>query len=224
MQGYITQSNKWSEILKPILKRNNIQTITDVCPGWAPKIELALTSLGYTGTVTIFDKNNHSTKQLQSMITSFKPLYTIMEKTGDVLSKSRKPQSNLTVCNHIIDDVMLSMYARSAGTPLDQIYLTEQLYIRATHEIVHREKMFDDFPDLFVERIDQFVPYNGIFIMMHYPGLTESSLRLKPWITFCHAMINNIHTKFLTTHYKQLDVRGVYQKTPDLFILQKLKR
>jgi hypothetical protein len=84
--------------------------------------------------------------------------------------------------------------------------------------------MFDDFPDLFVERIDQFVPYNGIFIMMHYPGLTESSLRLKPWITFCHAMINNIHTKFLTTHYKQLDVRGVYQKTPDLFILQKLKR
>jgi hypothetical protein len=223
MEGYIHQSEQWATILKPILRRGDVQTITDICPGWAPKIELALIKLGYTGNITVFDKSHHPIKHLLSMISLFKPLYTISEKTGNVLSTTKKPQSDLTVCNHIVDDLLFSVYADATGIPLNQLYLDENMYIQATEKISHSRKITASFPELFVQRINQFIPLHGIFVMMHYPGMTESSLQLKPWIIFCNSLIQNIYMEFLSAGYTHIQKQKFHKKTPEVFILQKNK-
>lgn len=182
MEGYIQQSKRWENILKQMLTQHKISSITDICPGWAPKIELALGHLQYTGSVTLYDQDTKAMKRLTSFIHNFCPNLRIRSHKGNVLSKTAKPQGDLTVCNHIIDDIILSLYARNERIPLHTLYKSEASFIQITQRISNNPTFIKKAAESIAISLLRFLKKDSHCIIAQYPGLTESSLELITWI------------------------------------------
>lgn len=193
LEGYIKQSKRWERILKPVLAHTHITSITEICPGWAPKIELALGRLAYTGSITLFDENLTSMKKLEDFAHFFYPELQIHTKTGNVFSKTKKPQSDLTVCNHIIDDLVLSLYTTNTRMQLYDLYESENIFIQATQNISKNHQLITQAAETITASLLRFIKKDSLLIIAQYPGLTETSLHLTSWIQCIHTVATNVY-------------------------------
>lgn len=223
LEGYVSQSKNWARILNGLLKVYQPNNIMDMCPGWAPKIELALLSLKYDKTVYLFDRSANSLKKLKSFVETFSPQYRLRLKTGDFFSNQQKPKSSMVVANHILDDLLLSLMAKRVGVPLSQLYATEGSFVQITKQIMQEKTITETFPDLFYRQMNQFISPKGVFVMVHYPGLTESTLALRQWIKFCHTLFKECMQIFLQHGYRDITkTLTVPSRHQQIFAIQKL--
>lgn len=188
IEGYIEQSKRWERILKPVLAENHITSITDICPGWAPKIELALGHLEFTGTITLFDQDATAMKKLKNFTHYFYPSINLVQHKGDVFSNAKKPHSDLIVANHIIDDLILSLYTKKYRIHLETLYASEKSFIQTTNDICTNQTFLREATNTIIYALHQFVSPTNMLVIRQYPGLTEASIGLTKWIK-CIAKI-----------------------------------
>lgn len=218
MQGYHARALLWANELKKV-PLETIPLIVDLCPGWAPKIQLALHYLQYRGEVILFDRCPEYTVQLESFLEIFNPQFKIRTIPGDFFASSSVPTAKLVIANHVIDDLLIDLYCKHNKVALDDIYGNETIFLKTAEKIPSTIDP-NHFASQFASRVDQFVESKGFVFLSHYPSLAERSFDLKKWIQFTKQTFSSIKERFIHLGYKDVSSSDIQEDT--IIILKKI--
>lgn len=226
--GYQLQAKTWAEVLKQ-LPLSKVETVIDLCPGWAPKIELALAKIKYQGKVIIFDLDKSCFNKIQDFMSMFDISYNLIFEKGDFFS-SAKSRGDLVVANHVIDDLLIYKYRSPFRYSLKEIYDSEKKYKEVAKQVLlsfsHQESLIKEISINF----DCFVNNDGFLVISQYRGLWEKALRLKKWSVFCQNIMNGVKSYLLQKNYQDYTGKIVpilarldqkYFSSRDVFVLRK---
>ena len=227
LDTYSKIAKTWSSILSnlPIDKQTNI---LDLCPGYAPKIELALFYLGYRGTVTIIDEDNTSMKQLVKFMALFNPQFKIVTMKRDLFSPL-KEKFHLAVGNHIIDDLILHYFAKKAGINTNEFYENEQALVDFWKRVLlnkneNQKEITQKISDIF----KTIIANGGYLCLSQYKSYMDKMLDLEKEFLFSSAVFTKIiknlmRSEFINLNVKNYEAKNQYFSAHDVVILKKTK-
>lgn len=185
--SYFHAARTWAQVLGGF-NVHQFSTVADLCPGWAPKIELALFYLQYAGKVRLLDKDEASLRQNELFIRLFNPKYSLETQVVDIF-EVREPPGDLLLANHLIDDLLLTEAGPEAGFNPTEVYEREDSMREAWRAILSRRSYFfsrilDEFTALFLGMIEK----GGCLILTQYEAYVEKLLGLKEASAFCREI------------------------------------
>jgi hypothetical protein len=178
LETYTQIAKDWSLVLNkiPIYK---YKEIVDICPGFAPKVEIGLCYLNYKGKVLLLDNNLKSTKRLIKFIELFNPQFEMSSYSQDIFSL-HKEQFSFIIGNHIIDDLILSYFAQKSGTLLINLYEKERELITMWNKILENEEYnFEKITRKLSQIFLSLIRKNGYLCLSIYKSYVERMLDLE---------------------------------------------
>ncbi len=172
MEGYLRLAGRWIEALDgfPI---SELDDVVDLCPGWAPKIELALLRTGFRGTVVVVDTDARALAALSSLIAGFAPPFTMAAECADFFAPPAR-RFRCAVANHVVDDLILS---RFAPEPSSSLYEDEGALVAAWLKIAERaDEVVAGFPAELAEAFSRWVAPDGWLLLSHYDSFVDELL------------------------------------------------
>lgn len=204
--GYQEQAERLAALLKAV-PMAGITSITDLCPGWAPKIEMALLLAGFQGDVYLFDKSRKYAAQLEIFLRILRPAFRTLSVQGDLLTEAAPPRTQLVIANHIVDDLIIDLYVSQAGLSADALYGCETTFIRSTSEIPEVLDA-DQIAVKLATALNRFVLPRGYLILTHYLSVTESCLDLHRWADYTADVFLQVQQVLYQQGYQQLSGAG----------------
>ena len=178
LKFYCDTGRTWAVLLSAI-NIHSYGKVVDLCPGFAPKVELGLFYLDYQGEVIIVDKRMDSMKKLEEMLMLFGPKYKITPKKIELFKPH--PQSYpVVIANHIIDDLVMDYFAKKFNISSQEIYEKEGKLIEIWGKILsgkqsHAEEIL---PHL-VQGVGSLIQKGGWLLMAQYQSYIEKLFNLK---------------------------------------------
>lgn len=223
---YKSLAKTWGKLLQtfPLSKK---YTIVDLCPGSAPKIEMALYYLQFNGTITAFDISKGSLKDLHDFVSLFAPRYSFSTKKGDIFNINNVIKSQLIVANHILDDLTLYYFAQQQKISLNTLYESEESVKKMWNNILkngikNRNQMVTLFSDIFSCIISR----DSYICLVQYPSYTEKILDMPRVSQFNTLLFKDVINKMLKNGFKNIPITvhfdsGDHFKKEHCVILQK---
>jgi hypothetical protein len=191
LQFYCEIGQNWTPLLKAI-DINKYKEVVDLCPGYTPKIELALFYSGYKGKVIAIDKDIDSPKRLVKFMELFNPPFkTIPEKID--LFDHFKSKYKVIIGNHIIDDLVVDLYCKKWGISKTEIYEKEGAITNLWAKILKdKDKNLAECLTKLVDIFERITAKNGIILMSQYKSYMEKLLNLDEAARFSRTLFKMI--------------------------------
>jgi hypothetical protein len=190
----------WIEILK-LIPFSKIDSIVDICCGWAPKIELALLETDFTGTVFALDKSKDNLSILKSLIDPFPKKFRIRYLVKDIVKNSPKPlpvKPDLIIGNHILDDLFIDYYCHKSRLSRDNLYLDIEEMSYIWKKIISSKKVRDEVLDRVLSFFIQNLKPQGILILTQYTGYQERLYGKGEWARYCQETLKILKDQLLS--------------------------
>lgn len=174
MRGWHAQGQRWSQLLTALGVPDDV--VIDLCPGWAPKIELALMQAGFRGRVVAIDRSEESLTMLQEFLAVLQPSFTVVPVVEDVMGAPERPShtARLVVANHVVDDLLVDRWVRARGGSLAAIYDDERLLAEAWRGVLRdAPQLLPAFPRDAAHALARYVADGGTLVVSHYSSLIE---------------------------------------------------
>jgi hypothetical protein len=214
LQFYSLLGKTWAQLLEP-LEINKFTKIVDLCPGYTPKIELALFYLGYKGEVIVLDNDVESVTELKKFMALFNPQFAITERIVNLFNPS-KEKYQLVLANHVIDDLVLSHFSQKKGVSLKNIYEKEGALIDLWKYILsNKESHLNEIIPRIASVFDQLIEKNGLLCMSHYKSYMEKILDMDDAAGFNREVFKQVA--------QELSLRGFVQEGNVVENLKKYK-
>jgi hypothetical protein len=170
--GWNAQAARWGALLAPHI--SGVREVIDLCPGWAPKIELALARLRFGGRVRMIDKDENAMRELLSFFALLDAPLRAEAIRADVFDTPPASEAELVVANHVVDDVLLDRWAPKMGLDKARIYEEEAALAEAWERILERRsEIEEELPRELAEALSRHVLRGGVLIVSHYPSNIE---------------------------------------------------
>ncbi|MDR0859805.1 MAG: hypothetical protein LBO09_02210 [Candidatus Peribacteria bacterium] len=154
LSDYCKNARTWEAILQKF-EMAKISRIANLCPGRAPKIELALYYLGYQGVIEIIDKDTKAMDQIQNFMHLFKYEYKIQKRVTDIFAAKKSTPYELIIANHIIDDTFLFFYAKRKKIGIEDIYTNESKLVQLWETVLKEDTTA--IQEAFLEELSNFL-------------------------------------------------------------------
>ncbi len=175
LQGWQRQAVQWAELLRAADPEPT--DVLDLCPGPAPKVELALCRLGFRGRMRVLDKDEPSLVALANFMTLFSPSFSIEGVRGDVFDDPPRAQSPLVVANHAIDDLVLDLWSTRSGASTLDLYEDETKLSEAWRALLSESRaVLRSMPETIAAALGRHVTPNGKLVLVQYPSHHEGLL------------------------------------------------
>jgi hypothetical protein len=179
MNGWARHAETWAAILGE-LPFDRIARVEDVCPGWAPKIEIALAQIGFGGALILVDRDVEAAERLREFMRVFRPRYRIAIHDEDFFAPSNVPldrRADLVIANHAIDDLLIDRLAPNAT----KVYEDEAAICEAFRAIDSaRQSALEEIAPRIAALLGARVREGGYLALAQYPSYVESVLDLGP--------------------------------------------
>ncbi len=170
---YLSNAETWNAIFQT-LSIQNTSIIYDLCPGWSPKIELALIKTAYAGSVYLIDSNAKALRLHKTFLKSFNTVFTSHYVPHDILSKMPLyiPKATYIIGNHILDDLLLQTYCPNAPS-IDQLFVQPKLLSPIWKNIIKNTSLIEAVIHKFVAFLAISTATNGYCMLSQYIGYQE---------------------------------------------------
>jgi len=225
---YARIAKTWSFILST-LPINDKTNLLDICPGYAPKIELALFYLGYRGTVTILDEDYTSMKQLIKFMNLFNPQFKIRTLKRNFFSPT-KEKFPVVIGNHIIDDLILYYFAKKADFNINKFYENEQELTDFWKRIIlDKDENQKEITQKISDILSTIIAAEGYLCLSHYKSYMDKMLDLEKEYLFSKYVLENtinnlLNSGFCLKEFQMKRSADTYFKSDSVYILKKQKR
>jgi hypothetical protein len=190
----------WARIFKE-LSVSRFHSIADICPGYTPKVELGLYYARYSGSVEVIDADKQSLIRLVAFMSVFRPEFKLHVSRKNIFAPSTVSYDVVTA-NHVLDDVILWHFARKLGVTLDEIYGSEQTYIRTWKQILsNKEKNIREITPLLVRSFDSLVRKGGFLCLAHYSSYTDRMLNQRKAYFFTQTVFHRVTDELASLGY-----------------------
>lgn len=220
IETYAKIGKTWSHILNK-LPINKYDTVIDICPGYSPKVELALFYVKYKRKVIIVDKDTEAVNDLMKFMELFHPQFTIIPFIHDLFLPT-KNQFPFVIGNHIIDDMLLYYFAKKYKSTTKELYAKEEKFISMWNKILEKEK---DNQNEIVSKLTQIltrlVSPDGYLCLSQYKSYTEKMLDLDQAYLFSKKVFNEIVENLCRTDFVKINVGNKRSNKKDSYFKQK---
>ena len=177
LKTYARIGRSWIKVLR-CLPINNYPEIVDICPGYAPKVELGLLYSHYKGRVIVLDVDASATKTLTKFMELFDHEFSIQSLVRDLFSRDKR-QFNFVIGNHVVDDLILNYFAVKEGVSMSDLYEKEGEFVKMWGKILENEKdNSEEISKKLTEVFDSLIQHNGYLCLSQYKSYMEKMLDL----------------------------------------------
>jgi hypothetical protein len=187
----------WQKIFGEI-DFSKINSIVDLCPGWAPKIEIALLRTNFSGRLIAIDKSKENTDCFNKLFAPFESKFKVTTLNIDLFKRMNKltnleRSSDLVIANHIIDDLIMDIFFRKNNFfKKEEVFENPKRMKNIWDEILKHEEIFNEAKDKIKKIIDKTVNLDGYFLMTQYLGYQENLYGLKGVCIKCKSIAEEI--------------------------------
>lgn len=229
LQFYCEIGQNWAKILRTI-NVNKYKEVVDLCPGYTPKIELALFYSGFKGKVIAIDKDIDSPKRLVKFMELFNPPFKIIPTKLDLFDNF-KSKHKLIIGNHVIDDLVVDLFCKKWGISQTEIYEKEGAIINLWNKILtDKNKNLSESLEKIANIFERITSKNSLILLSQYKSYMERLLNLDEAARFSRTLFNMIIKELCKKGFKneQKLIEKSFKKykghfgTNDCCILRKL--
>lgn len=201
---YQSCTETWAEILK-LLAVDRIKTIFDICCGWSPKIELALTRTSFRGNVILIDKSRENLAILHQFIDPIGKGFTITDLPIDILHiqsrlKLSPIQADVIILNHVIDDLVVEYFSPPKNlTQTDKYYSDMNLLKSLWAKIVNQKTLQKQFLVQITNSLLSLSRKNTYILIAQYQGYQEKLYHLDTAYKLCSHITDQIGDNLIKT-------------------------
>jgi hypothetical protein len=190
----------WEKIFEQ-LDFQKIKTIIDFCPGWSPKLGLALLKTNFSGILYAIDESHENLNLFKSLIDPFPKKFCIKYISADIMNPGNKFQNlsaDLILANHIIDDMALGHFLKGKNSKIE--LFENAVFMKQTWlEILKKKNNFRMIASKLRNTFTKLLNPNGYLLIAQYMGYQESLYGLEKVYTRCSSVIENIKKDFYRT-------------------------
>jgi len=209
-KSYYRFAKTWESILSTF-PLEDINVIIDLCPGWAPKLEMSLCYLNYSGTVRLIDKHNESLIHLDDALEMFNPRFTIEKMASDFYFYQYSAEK-LVIANHIIDDLLIDYYCKLKNVALQEVYETESVFLKVIDDIYKiMNSNYSDFVSKLAESLSPYVACGGYLLLTQYSSMSEVNHSIKNWSEFCSIIFKELQQRLLTQNFTDITSKHIFK-------------
>jgi hypothetical protein len=192
---YLESSREWESVLGSYLT-DKIHVVAEICPGWSPKIPLALTRLGFTGKYLAIDQSLESLRLLEIFSRLLQKQWIFRSMCTDLV-QTKNLLLDFVVANHIIDDLALEIYCRrNKDISTDQIFSDMQLYQKVWGNIIADADSFENQILLILQHFcTSNIPENGICVFSQYISYPEQLYSIREPSGFCLKILSSLRKR-----------------------------
>lgn len=204
-------ADTWTRILLRLLTPDT-KTVYDLCCGWSPKIEMALLSTQFNGTVCAVDISRPALLLHRNYMHLFRPKFRVRYGPHDILGTGnlRLPKADLIIGNHILDDLLLRAYSLTVQTPDYELFekpeILESVWKTILKDTARTAKVIRQF----VAFTGAHLADGGILALSQYPGYQDTLYRSETARAMHRMLLSETKSAFLGNR-----VFGVYRKRTD---------
>ncbi len=183
-------AENWYAIFQE-LDINQYSIICELSPGWAPKIEIALSQIGFSWKIILVDKQKSFLDELEDNLSIFSPEFDIVKKWENILELV-DVRADILIWNHIIDDLILDYYCELEGIDVNNLYYDGNKFVSIRADIQRDSWLVEELVEKLVERFETIINDGGYLLLAQYPGETEKNFGLDISIELCRWMTEKI--------------------------------
>lgn len=222
METHTKIAKIWEKILKQ-LPLNNLKEIVDLCPGSAPKIELALYYNGYKGNVILFEKDKEATSRLIKFMQLINHELKIIPLNKNFFTY--KGKFNFVIANHALDDLIISYFAKKFSTSPNEVYRNEESYKKFWDKIYSNKNSMEIVNHL-TPIFSNLVNKKGYLCLSQYKSFMEKMLNLDSSYKFSRKVLLSVSRNLLNLDFENININisngtSNYFSLKDLVILRK---
>lgn len=188
----------WVEIFKEF-EFKDVKNITDLCMGWAPKVELALIKTNFEGRLIAIDNSKKNMKILLNLINQFNFKYSIKTKCLNILNPVKNIKTDILVANHIIDDLFLYLFLGNEKKVYDLFSQPENLK-KIWLKIINDKNIYQKIYDGLREFILNTLVDSGLLIIAQYTGYQEKLYNLEFASNFCKKFLQKLNDDLINNY------------------------
>jgi hypothetical protein len=193
LEFYCSVGKTWARVLDA-LDATRYPVIADLCPGYAPKIELALFYLGYEGEVCLVNKDHLAFEDLEKFIALFSPKFSLRRVQRDLWSEP-VDAFPLIAANHILDDLVADHYSSRFGFLPGEIYEREGRLVELWDRILERrDEHLAEMSDRFAGVFERMLAPGGRLAVAQYESYVERILDLGRVTAFNKELLERIRS------------------------------
>lgn len=166
--GWSEQAEAWAQVFER-LELTGDESIAHLCPGWAPKLELALARRGHRGRVSLIDKRRSGPDRIVAFLRLLTGALDVEVIEEDLFAASEATYA-LVLANHVVDDLLLEEAAAALSIDPPRVYEDEATLERALGELVRREDRRGELMARLARAIGRRVAPRGRVVVTHYPS------------------------------------------------------
>lgn len=172
-KGWLRHGRTWAHLLRG-LAIDNFTTAIDLCPGWAPKVELGLLLRRWRGHLTLLDRDLIAINRLRAFLETFFPPFSVTNLADDLYTTAIK--ADLVLANHVVDDLLLDAF-----TPAQGVAYEDERALQAAHERLFkdRERALEELTPRISAALLSILNGRGAMVLVQYPSYVESLLPLE---------------------------------------------
>lgn len=192
----------WAAILKAV-GVSRFRVVADICPGFAPKVELALYYLDYRGQVVVVDQNRAALNQLKKFLDLFNYDFKFKAQQEDFLHSCPKVTYPLVTANHIVDDLVINHYCRKENIAAADVYTKEECFKETWQAILSERKTFhQESLMLIADAFDARVRKGGWLLLSQYKSYIERILDLDQMCRFTRKHWRAVAAELVARGYR----------------------
>ena len=181
--------DKWQRIFEMLLLKDTA-VITDLLPGDDPKVELALASSGFSGTLKAVDRSNEALSRLADYVGKVGAKYRFEAVNADILTDNL-PQSDYIVGNHIIDDLLSYSFCQRESLDPSKMRVDPH-FSRQVWDAICDSRQGHDLVRTAIENIVKSLKNGGVLILSSYVSKFEREHRFEHETGFCRQLFDEL--------------------------------
>ena len=208
LEDWDRQAREWVEVLRP-LPLTRFGRVANLCPGWSPKLELALGHLGFGGTVVLVDRSAEAVQRIQEFARLFRTELPLEHLRRDLWQPA--PETfPLVVASHVLDDLTLDAFRERLGLASWEALYEQEEAVRGAWEalVAARDAVLREMPARIATALTQYVGPGGYLAFSHYPSLAEQLLRHEPSAALFRELFAATRQAVLDSGFAPLPLSG----------------
>jgi hypothetical protein len=166
--------------------------VVDLCPGYTPKIELALFYLHYKGRLVVIDKDAKAMGELEKFMELFHPPYILVKRAVNLFGENRR-KYDVVFSNHAIDDFVMHYFGQKFSVSLHDIYEKEGIFVALWARILkNRKQNLEEMERVIVKILKSLVKKSGWLFLAHYKSYMERLLDMKGATQFNQELFQRV--------------------------------
>lgn len=201
VESFTSSVVDWSNIFQ-LLQLNSRTTVVELGSGISPKIQFALSSIGFRGHLTIIDVNQRALAAQRIAAFAFNHPFE-MDTSKVNLFDYFYHSGNIIVGNHALDDIIAWEFARRFKVEYRTIYSNPELQRKFWNDVETEGKNAKETLNKLASKMNE-MNQGGVVVMNNYSSLFDVQHNIESRTRYCNHALDELYNELMSYNFQDI--------------------